>query len=80
MDSLNGPTSSDLQFMILNITKFYPFFCFREMVQSQARRHQQHKGRFRTDSVFNIIFKKAYLARYMEVSGKYPEYEARSHG
>lgn len=80
MDRLNGPTFSDLQFMILRITKFYPYFCFSEMVQSQVRRHQQRKGLFQVDSVFNTILKKVCLARYMEVSSKYPVHEARSHG
>ncbi len=60
--------------------KFYPCFYLWILWLSQS---WCGKCPFRTvavDPVFNIIFKKIYSVRYMEVSGERRGHEARHHG
>jgi hypothetical protein len=80
MDSLKILAFSEFQILIRTTTKFYPCFCFGDAVHREARRGEQPRKLSQYKSVFNIIFKKDYLVRYMEVSGQYPEHEARHHG
>lgn len=80
MDSLTILALSDFQILIRTTTKFYPCFWCGDAVHREANRGLQPRNLPQCDSVFNIIFKKVYLIGYMEVSGQYPEHEARHHG
>lgn len=68
---------SDVPEQSVQLPKFYPCSCLRIFRPRQTWRAGCPVGIASVDSVFNIIFKKIYSVRYMEVSGEYCGNETR---